>query len=74
MSKPMVDHTSAQVVSRDIQGNAILAYGATVPTDGTAGYLPGGLFINTAVTTLDDALYVNIGTAASCDFDALQSA
>jgi len=43
--------------------------GTTVPTDATAGYAPGCIFIKTdggAGTTL----YINEGTAASCDFNA----
>jgi hypothetical protein len=44
--------------------------GATVPTDATVGYAPGCLFIKTDGTTLDNTIYINVGTKASCNFDA----
>lgn len=48
----------------------LFASGNTVPSDGTAGYATGCLFAH-----LDGgdgtALYVNEGTRASCDFNAL---
>ena len=48
---------------------AIIAGGATVPTDATAGYLKGCLFLYSGGTTLDTTWYMNIGSATSCDFD-----
>lgn len=47
------------------------AAGTTVPTDGTAGYLPGCLFHQTdgAAGTV---LYVNEGTVSACDFNAVK--
>lgn len=47
----------------------LLAYGITVPTDATAGYAIGCLFLKTDGGA-GTALYVNEGTAGSCDFDA----
>ena len=47
----------------------ILAWGITKPTDGTAGFAPGCLFIHTDCTNQSDALYCNISTVASCDFN-----
>ena len=47
--------------------------GPTVPTDGVGGYDPGCFFIQTDTTSAyDTGWYVNVGTAASCDFDALE--
>ena len=46
------------------------ASGDTVPTDATAGYLPGCIFQHTDGTT-GTVLYVNEGTYASCDFNAV---
>jgi len=47
--------------------------GATVPTDGTAGWDPNALFIHIDATNqFSEGLYVNFGTAASCNFDALE--
>jgi hypothetical protein len=49
----------------------LFASGATVPTDGTAGYQPGCLFQHTDGTTYQTVLYCNIGTLASCDFNVV---
>lgn len=48
--------------------NGILACGPTVPTDATAGYKPGCIFVHNDGGN-NTALYVNEGTAASCDFN-----
>ena len=46
------------------------AHGATVPSDGATGYGKGCVFQNTGATSLDDALYINIGDRDSANFDA----
>lgn len=50
----------------------LFAHGATVPTDGTAGYETGAVFQH-----IDGAegssFYVNEGTSSSCNFDAVAS-
>lgn len=48
----------------------LLASGTTVPADGTAGYETGCIFQHTDGTS-GTALYVNEGTVASCNFDAV---
>ena len=48
----------------------LLAFGITVPTDATAGYAPGCIFIHTDGGD-GSALYVNEGTYASCDFNLI---
>lgn len=48
------------------------AHGKTVPTDGTAGYLPGCIFQHIDGTA-GSVLYVNEGTASSCDFNVIES-
>ena len=48
----------------------LLAYGDTVPTDATGGYAIGCLFLHTDGGD-GTALYVNEGTLASCDFNAV---
>lgn len=48
----------------------LMASGKTVPADGTAGYQTGCLFQHTDGGA-GTALYVNEGTSASCDFDAV---
>ena len=49
----------------------ILAGGPTVPTDGAAGYKTACAFFQTDATTLNTCMYLNIGTLASCNFDAM---
>jgi len=51
----------------------MMAYGTSVPTDATSGYAVGCIFVHTDGGN-DTALYVNEGTAASCDFNAIQGA
>ncbi len=48
----------------------LLVSGATVPTDGAAGYQTGCLFQHTDGGA-GTALYVNEGTVSACDFDAV---
>lgn len=48
----------------------LFAHGPTVPTDGTPGYATGCLFQHTDGGA-GTALYVNEGTVAACDFDAV---
>jgi len=54
-------------------GNYIISMGDTVPTDGTAGYAVGGLFMHRDGGA-GSALYFNEGTEASCDFNAVVDA
>ena len=51
-------------------GGALICYGNTKPVDGTAGFSPGCIFIHVDGTD-GSALYVNEGTAASCDFNLI---
>lgn len=54
-------------VIRDPSLGILFAYGTTVPTDATAGYAPGCLFLDVdALTT--SVLWRNEGTLASCAF------
>jgi hypothetical protein len=46
----------------------MLGSGLTVPTDATAGYAKGALFIDTNVATGISGLYINNGTVDSCAF------
>lgn len=48
----------------------LLCYGNTKPSDSDKGYAPGCLFLNTAGSDAT-ALYVNEGTAASANFNAV---
>ena len=48
----------------------VIVWGATVPTDATAGFRIGCIFIHTDGAD-GSALYVNEGTLASCDFNLI---
>lgn len=48
----------------------LFASGIAIPTDGTAGYAPGCIFVD----YVGAAIYVNEGTLASCDFDLVSVA
>lgn len=58
------------VVAQGFNGNALICEGPTVPTDGTAGFAPGCLWFKRGGVA-GACLYVNEGSATSCDFDAL---
>lgn len=51
----------------------LLRYGTSVPSDATAGYAAGGIFMHTD-GSLSATLYTNVGTSTSCDFNAIQPA
>lgn len=53
-----------------IEDGILIAYGNTVPTDATSGYAVGCIFIHTDGGDAT-ALYVNEGTASSCNFNAI---
>jgi len=61
------------VLIRDGSRNILWATGTTVPGD-VAGYAKGCLFIDTDVADGTTGLYVNVGTTASADFDAVSDA
>jgi hypothetical protein len=52
------------------EAGLLLVSGPTVPTDGEAGYATGCLFQHTDGGA-GTALYVNEGTLAACNFDAV---
>ena len=47
----------------------MIAYGTSVPSDGTSGYVPGALFFKT-----DGTVYINTSTAASAAFKTFSDA
>ena len=59
-----------RVYLRDEGDDILMAAGISVPTDDTAGYAKGCLFIDTNVAKGSQGLYVNIGTDAECTFVA----
>jgi len=62
---------TVNILQKDAAGKILMATGTTVPTDATAGYAKGCIFIDTDVTTGSTGLYENVGTTTSCNFDAL---
>lgn len=58
------------VLLADKDSNAMHAYGTTVPTDGDSGYATGCLYAKTDGGNAT-SLYVNEGSATSCDFNAI---
>lgn len=55
----------------EIPGYGVMwAMGTTVPTDGTAGYGKGCIFIDTD-GGVGTTMYVNEGSNTSCDFNAV---
>lgn len=64
-------HSGDGLVARDPGIGILHAYGSTVPSDGVVGYAPGCLFQKTNASTKATYWYVNVGTFASANFDAL---
>lgn len=58
----------------DANGDILHCTGTTVPTDAGAGFAKGCLFIDTDVAAGTTGLYVNVGTNAACNFDAVTDA
>ena len=56
----------------DEEGFASLVRGTVVPTDATAGFSKGCLFVHSD-GALGAVLYLNEGTNASCDFNVVES-
>ncbi len=64
--------TSTYRVQHATEDGYTLAYGTTVPTDATTGFAPGCIFFHVDGSA-GATLYVNNGTKASCEFDAVVS-
>jgi hypothetical protein len=58
------------IIETGFDYNGLIAEGTTVPTAGTTGYSPGGLFFKRS-STAGGQLYINEGTASSCAFNPL---
>lgn len=63
--------TEPAVIAGENTNGLVFTRGDTVPTDATAGYAKGCIFVNTDGTDHSDLLYTNIGTAASCNFNLI---
>ena len=64
---------TVNVLIRDKSRNILWSTGTTVPGD-VAGHAKGALFIDTDVADGTTGLYVNVGTTASADYDAVSDA
>jgi hypothetical protein len=59
------------LIQEEIPGEGITRLrGTTVPTDASTGYAPGCIFIKTN-GGVNTTMYVNAGTKASSDFNAV---
>lgn len=58
----------------DESGYIMYSTGLEVPTDSTAGYAKGALHVDTNVAAGTTGIYVNVGTTAACNFDAVTDA
>lgn len=56
-------------IGNQSKGGVIFAVGAAVPTDATAGYRKGCVFVDTSGTNPVTVLFVNVGSLTSCNFD-----
>lgn len=70
--KRVINDVTVQVLQFDGSSNVLLATGTTVPTDGSAGYAKGALFIDTNDAGVQ-AIYVNDGSTTSSDFNPMPS-
>jgi hypothetical protein len=77
VSTPFNPQTSATINSVTVvpvaytsDGKILLAFGTTVPTDGSAGFAHMCLFVDTDASGTA-GLLANIGTSSSCDFNAV---
>lgn len=73
MSNTNNPHHGTGVITEVPNVGILQAYGTTVPADASRGYAPGCIFHHTDGGN-GTSLYVNEGTFASCDFNALDGA
>lgn len=62
------------VLIYDKSRDKVYVTGSTVPTDDTAGYAKGCLFVDLDVVKGTTGLYVNVGTNTECTFKAVSNA
>ena len=63
-----INSVTMTVLQNDPSGNVLFAVGTTVPTNASAGFSKGCLFIDTDVAGPTAALYCNKGDTASSFF------
>lgn len=64
-------HSAVESIVTDPGNGVVMARSSSVPADATAGYSHGCLYVKTNGTTESDAVYVNVGSNSSCNFDAI---
>lgn len=69
-----VGSETVSVLLEDSSGNILWATGTTVPTNSTAGYAKGALFIDTDVAAGTDSLYQNTGDTSASTFEKVEQA
>lgn len=70
MSRRFDRHYPGQGVLRDPGRGITFDWGPTVPSDGAIGFAPGCIFMDIDAAGAA-AIYINVGTAASADFNVL---
>ncbi len=63
--------STPQTLRKNVDG-ILESFGTQIPIDGSAGYLPGCIFIKTSGSG-DNVLYTNEGSATSADFNSIKS-
>lgn len=69
MADKFRNQSAEQVIAENELGHVLIAFGTAQPADGKPGYATGCLYLHTDGGA-GTALYVNEGSATSCDFDA----
>ena len=73
----MSAHNALEELNREAEiahNGKVFDFGNTVPPDGTAGFAPSCIFLDTNSTGGAGAathIFINVGTAASCNFDGI---
>jgi len=68
-----INSQSIRVLQRDADGNVLFATGTATVTNAGSGYAKGCLYIDTDIADGSPALYCNIGTTTSCNFNILEA-
>lgn len=69
-----INSVAITVLLNDPAGNVLWAQGTAVPTDGSAGYAKGCMFVDTDVAGGTGGSYLNKGTTASSAFTLVTQA
>lgn len=72
MSRKIIRHYADQFGTflEEAVGRRLFGSNTTIPADGTAGFLPGAIWVDTDAAA-GAQVYVNEGTVAACDFNPI---